>query len=59
MKREKFLSDDPQQIAEILNTARIGQVGIITPDGYPRVVPINFVAIGDKIYFHTAREGEK
>ncbi len=59
MRREEFLSDHPQQIAMILNTARIGQVGIITPDGYPRVVPINFVWLDDKIYFHTARKGEK
>jgi len=37
----------------------VGRLGIITPDGYPRVVPVNFAAIGDKVYFHGASSGEK
>ena len=31
----------------------------MTPDGYPRVVPINFATIGDRVYFHGACIGEK
>ncbi len=59
MRKHEFQSSDPIQITEILSETRIGRVGIITPDGYPRVVPVNFVWLKDKIYFHSAREGEK
>ncbi len=45
-----------QQIAEATN---IGHVGIHTDDGYPRVVPVNFVTIDDHVYFHGAGHGEK
>ena len=37
----------------------IGRFGIITPDGYPRIVPVNFVSIDDNIYFHGASEEKK
>jgi hypothetical protein len=45
-----------QQIAQATN---IGQLGILTDDGYPRVVSVNFVTIGDLVYFHGANHGEK
>jgi hypothetical protein len=44
---------------EIAGATNIGHLGIMTPDDYPRVVPINFATIGDRIYFHGARKGEK
>ena len=37
----------------------VGYLGIVTPDGYPRVVPVNFALLGDRIYFHGATRGEK
>lgn len=37
----------------------VGYLGIMTPDQYPRVVPVNFVTIGDRVYFHGAQSGEK
>jgi nitroimidazol reductase NimA-like FMN-containing flavoprotein (pyridoxamine 5'-phosphate oxidase superfamily) len=49
---------DPR-FEEITRQARVGHIGIITPDGYPRVVPVNFVNIGDRIYIHGADTGEK
>jgi nitroimidazol reductase NimA-like FMN-containing flavoprotein (pyridoxamine 5'-phosphate oxidase superfamily) len=39
--------------------AAVGHVGILTPDGYPRVVPVNFATVGDRVYFHGASSGEK
>jgi len=44
---------------QIAAEASVGHLGIITPDGYPRVVPVNFVAVGETIYFHGAIRGEK
>lgn len=37
----------------------VGQLGIIDIQGYPRIIPINFVEFKGNIYFHGAREGEK
>ena len=47
------------EFQKIASATNIGHLGILTPDGYPRVVPINFVTIGDRIYFHGACVGEK
>lgn len=59
MRKNEFQSSDPKQVAEILTQQKIGRVGIVTPDGYPRVVSVNFVWLNDKVYFHSALEGEK
>lgn len=37
----------------------VGRVGIITKDGYPRIIPVNFVLMNKMIYFHGATGGEK
>ncbi|MDD5167798.1 MAG: pyridoxamine 5'-phosphate oxidase family protein, partial [Syntrophales bacterium] len=50
---------DRSQIHEILATAQVGRLGTIGKDGYPMIKPLNFVHIGEHIYFHSAREGEK
>ncbi|MFQ5500018.1 MAG: pyridoxamine 5'-phosphate oxidase family protein [Candidatus Zixiibacteriota bacterium] len=59
MRRTNFLTDNNQVICELLNESEVGQLGIITDDGYPRVVPVNFVAEGTTVFFHGADEGEK
>lgn len=43
----------------ISEKALVGQLGLLTQDGYPRVIPVNFIADGDIIYFHGAVHGEK
>ena len=37
----------------------VGRLGTIGREGYPMVKPLNFVYHGGRIYFHSAREGEK
>ncbi len=58
---DKYKADEADftQLAEIARETLIGRVGIITPDGYPRVVPINFALLDGRIYFHGALSGEK
>jgi len=46
-------------IIELLRTCHTGRLGTIGKDGYPVVKPLNFAYHDGKIYFHTAREGEK
>ncbi len=46
-------------IIDLLNECHVGRLGTVGKDGYPMVKPLNFAYQDDRIYFHTAREGEK
>ena len=59
MRRAEFKCDDPEEFGRIMQTAELGYLGIITPDGYPRVVTVNFVSLDGRVYFHSASAGEK
>ena len=37
----------------------VGHLGLIDDNGYPRIIPVNFIAIGFDIYFHGSLSGEK
>ena len=55
---EKFhLSDD--EIYALLDRVKEGVLGTVGKDGYPYCIPVNFVRIGNKIYFHGRKSGEK
>jgi len=43
----------------LLAQCAVGRLGTIGREGYPVVKPVNFVYHGGRIYFHSAREGEK
>ena len=72
MRRWKKEIKDKAIIIDLLNTCHVGRLGTIGKDGYPMVKPLNFAynplsppftkggqgGFG-KIYFHTAKEGEK
>jgi len=59
MKGPEKLSDNIAEFDAIVKQTAVGYLGIVTPDGYPRVVPVSFVAVGQTIYFHGATSGEK
>ena len=46
-------------VEALLSTCPVGRLGTIGPGGRPMVKPLNFVYYEGKIYFHSAREGEK
>ena len=55
---EKFhLSDG--EIYALLDRVKEGVLGTIGKDGYPYCIPVNFVRIGNRIYFHGRKTGEK
>lgn len=58
MHRKEF---EPQSYKSdfdfLCNRVDIGHLGLV--DGYPRINPLNFVAVGWDIYFHGSLEGEK
>lgn len=59
MRRSEKEIKDEAIIIDLLNTCHVGRLGTIDKDGYPMVKPLNFAYYEGKIYFHTAKEGEK
>lgn len=59
MRKSKKEIKDRDVIIDLLNTCHVGRLGTIGKDGYPMVKPLNFAYHDGKIYFHTAKEGEK
>lgn len=58
MRRNDF-SGMPDDAAAIMAAVETGELGIMDPEGFPRVVPINFVWHEGAVWFHGAVEGEK
>ncbi len=59
MRRPETHCTDEVEILKVLMEADVGSLGIMTADGYPRVIPVDFVAEGTTVYFHGAMKGEK
>lgn len=59
MRRHELESRDPLLFAELASRCEVGYLGLVTADGTPRVVPLNFAAVGQDIFFHGALAGEK
>ncbi len=59
MRRKDFVFKDYDELEIIAKHSEVGYLGIHDPDGYPRVVPLNFLLNNQNIYFHGALEGEK
>ena len=59
MRRAKKEIQTRAIVDNLLNTCPVGRLGTIGNDGYPRIKPLNFVYLNGKIYFHSAKEGEK
>jgi uncharacterized protein len=59
VRRKVFESDSAPLFQAILQRAQIGELGLVDEDGYPRIVPVNFVHAEGAIYFHGALAGEK
>lgn len=47
------------EIEEILNIGQFGVLSTISDNGYPYVVPLNYVYYNNCIYFHSAADGHK
>jgi nitroimidazol reductase NimA-like FMN-containing flavoprotein (pyridoxamine 5'-phosphate oxidase superfamily) len=59
MRRNHSEVTDPQEIRRILSLTNIGRLATNGPDGFPYIVPVNFVSLDGNIYFHCAPKGEK
>ncbi|BDU74256.1 nitroimidazole resistance protein [Mesoterricola silvestris] len=59
MRRQEKELKDPEAVAEVLDGAEWGVLGLVSPQGAPILVPLNFVRLDGKVYFHGAHAGEK
>jgi uncharacterized protein len=59
MRQVKKEIQDRNIVEGLLAKCLVGRLGTIGEDGWPMVKPLNFVYQDGKIYFHSAREGEK
>ena len=48
-----------KKIVEFLNQEHVGRVCSIDKNGYPQIIPMNFVYLDDTIYMHSHTKGEK
>lgn len=48
-----------QKIIQFLNEEHVGRICSIDKDGYPQVIPMNFVFLNDAVYMHSHTRGEK
>lgn len=58
LRRKKQLLSE-QETLRVLEEGKTGIVGVLGDDGYSYTVPINYVSLEDKIYFHSAKKGHK
>ena len=58
MRRKKQLLPDAVS-REILERNTSGVLSLMGDEGYPYGVPLSYVLVGDKIFFHCAKEGHK
>ena len=48
-----------QKVIEFLSNEQTGRIASIDNDGYPQIIPMNFVFVDDVIYMHSHVKGEK
>ena len=48
-----------EKIIEFLSSQQTGRISSIDENGYPQIIPMNFVFINDVIYIHSHIKGEK
>ena len=48
-----------EKIKEFLNEEHVGRLSSIDENGFPQIIPMNFVFLNDAIYMHSHVKGEK
>ncbi len=59
MRRANLASSDRALFDELVNDVAVGYLSLSNSQGAPRSIALNFVALGQDIYFHGALAGEK
>jgi nitroimidazol reductase NimA-like FMN-containing flavoprotein (pyridoxamine 5'-phosphate oxidase superfamily) len=48
-----------EKIKDFLNDEHVGRISSIDENGFPQIIPMNFVFLNDTIYIHSHVKGEK
>jgi len=48
-----------EKIKEFLDQEHVGRIASIDENGYPQIIPMNFIFLDDSIYMHSHTKGEK
>ena len=48
-----------EKIKKFLNQEHVGRISSIDENGYPQIIPMNFVFLDDAVYMHSHPRGEK
>jgi len=48
-----------EKVKEFLNEEHVGRISTIDENGYPQIIPMNFVFLNDTVYMHSHTKGEK
>lgn len=48
-----------EKIIQFLNEEHVGRIATIDENGFPQIIPMNFVFTNDAIYMHSHTKGEK
>ena len=48
-----------EKIIEFLSSQQTGRISSVDENGYPQIIPMNFVFINDMVYMHSHIRGEK
>ena len=48
-----------EKVKEFLNEEHVGRVASIDANGFPQIIPMNFVFLNDAVYMHSHVKGEK
>jgi len=56
---QKLQIKSKEKIIEFLSSQQTGRVASIDENGFPQIIPMNFVFINDVIYMHSHIKGEK
>lgn len=59
MSGVKLSAAEKGVVREVFDQAQVGYLGVLTAEGYPRVVPLSFAAEENTVFFHGAGHGEK
>ena len=55
----KLIIKSKNKIIEFLNEEATGRIASIDENGFPQIIPMNFVFLDDMIYMHSHVRGEK
>ena len=55
----KLVIKSKEKIIQFLNREQTGRISSIDENGYPQIIPMNFIFINNSIYMHSHTKGEK